>query len=39
MSNVPPQGWCGQTQPHAPHVWVKQTSTGMGLYYECGGHL
>jgi hypothetical protein len=35
MSAIPyPQQWCGQTQPHPAHVWVRPDN----LYANCGGH-
>jgi hypothetical protein len=31
---IPPQKWCGQTQPHKPHVWADKH----GWHASCGGH-
>lgn len=31
----PPGKWCGQSQPHEPHIW---TDGPMGLYTQCSGH-
>ena len=36
MSNVPPQKWCGQTQPHNPHRWAESQS-GLGIWMDCAG--
>lgn len=34
-SNLPyPSQWCGQSQPHGPHTWVRPDS----MYASCGGH-
>jgi hypothetical protein len=36
-SAMAPQKWCGQTQPHNPHVWV-ETTRSIGIYMSCAGY-
>jgi len=37
MLLIPAQKWCGQTQPHAPHLWADPNG-GIGLSRQCAGY-
>lgn len=37
MSAYYRQKWCGQTQPHNPHTWVKPDGV-YALNMSCAGH-
>jgi hypothetical protein len=37
MSIQPNQQWCGQTQPHDPHIWATNSNT-IGVYASCAGY-
>jgi hypothetical protein len=34
---VPYQKWCGQSQPHGPHIWADIKSNSIGLNLQCAG--